>query len=407
MVQQAIPGERLSLSLVSWGKMGQALACHEGQEVRVSGGIPGEEVVAEVIKHRQEYIAAQVVEVLTPSPHRVEPPCAYFGPCTGCQWQHVEYPHQLHVKRRMVVDALVNVSGFAETLVLSTLPSPEQYGYRNHARFTVGRRKGELGFVNRESRRFIVIQKCLLMHPWINEALGQLQGKCAETSQLSIRYGVNTNDFLIQPAMKSPEVPLQSGRKYYAESLDGHEYRIAASSFFQVNTRQAERMMELVRDELHVSKSVGTLQDSSTIVDAYAGVGTFAIMLAPYAGKVLAIEESNSAVRDARINAQGIEGVQFLEGKAEEVLAQLEERPQGVILDPPRAGCHRDTLDALIRLAPRRVVYVSCDPDTLARDLEILCDGPFRLERVRPVDMFPQTHHVECIASLSLEGRNL
>ena len=407
MVQQAIPGERLSLSLVSWGKMGQALACHEGQEVRVSGGIPGEEVVAEVIKHRQEYIAAQVVEVLTPSPHRVEPPCAYFGPCTGCQWQHVEYPHQLHVKRRMVVDALVNVSGFAETLVLSTLPSPEQYGYRNHARFTVGRRKGELGFVNRESRRFIVIQECLLMHPWINEALGQLQGKCAETSQLSVRYGVNTNDFLIQPAMKSPEVPLQSGRKYYAESLDGHEYRIAASSFFQVNTRQAERMMELVRDELHVSKSVGTLQDSSTIVDAYAGVGTFAIMLAPYAGKVLAIEESNSAVRDARINAQGIEGVQFLEGKAEEVLAQLEERPQGVILDPPRAGCHRDTLDALIRLAPRRVVYVSCDPDTLARDLEILCDGPFRLERVRPVDMFPQTHHVECIASLSLEGRNL
>jgi 23S rRNA (uracil1939-C5)-methyltransferase len=307
----------------------------------------------------------------------------------------------------MVVDALVNVSGFAETLVLSTLPSPEQYGYRNHARFTVGRRKGELGFVNRESRRFIVIQECLLMHPWINEALGQLQGKCAETSQLSIRYGVNTNDFLIQPAMKSPEVPLQSGRKYYDESLNGHEYRIAASSFFQVNTRQAERMMELVRDELHVSKSVGTLQDSSTIVDAYAGVGTFAIMLAPYAGKVLAIEESNSAVRDARINAQGIEGVQFLEGKAEEVLAQLEERPQGVILDPPRAGCHRDTLDALIRLAPRRVVYVSCDPDTLARDLEILCDGPFRLERVRPVDMFPQTHHVECIASLSLEGRNL
>ena len=407
MVQQAIPGELLSLSLVSWGKMGQALACHEGQEVRVSGGIPGEEVVAEVIKHRQEYIAAQVVEVLTPSPHRVEPPCAYFGPCTGCQWQHVEYPHQLHVKRRMVVDALVNVSGFAETLVLSTLPSPEQYGYRNHARFTVGRRKGELGFVNRESRRFIVIQECLLMHPWINEALGQLQGKCAETSQLSIRYGVNTNDFLIQPAMKSPEVPLQSGRKYYAESLDGHEYRIAASSFFQVNTRQAERMMELVRDELHVSKSVGTLQDSSTIVDAYAGVGTFAIMLAPYAGKILAIEESNSAVRDARINAQGIEGVQFVEGKAEEVLAQLEERPQGVILDPPRAGCHRDTLDALIRLAPRRVVYVSCDPDTLARDLEILCDGPFRLERVRPVDMFPQTHHVECIASLSLERGNL
>ena len=407
MVQQAIPGERLSLSLVSWGKMGQALACHEGQEVRVSGGIPGEEVVAEVIKHRQGYTVAQVIEVLTPSPHRVEPPCPYFGPCTGCQWQHVEYQHQLHIKRQTVVDALINVSGFTETLVLPTLPSPEQYGYRNHARFTVGRRKGELGFVNRESRRFIVVQECLLMHPWINEALGQLQGKCAETSQLSIRYGVNTNDFLIQPAMKSPEVPLQSGRKHYAESLSGQEYRIAASSFFQVNTRQAERMVELVRDELRISKNVDTSQNPSTLVDAYAGVGTFAIMLAPYADKVLAIEESNSAVRDAQINAQGIEGVQFLQGKTEEVLAQMEERPQGVILDPPRAGCHRDTLDALIRLAPRRVVYVSCDPDTLARDLGILCDGPFRLEQVRPVDMFPQTHHVECIASLCWEGRDL
>ena len=213
MIQQAIPGERLSLSLVGWGKAGEALAFHEGQEARVSGGIPGEEVVAEVIKYRRGYIAAQVVEVLTSSPYRVEPPCPYFGPCTGCQWQHIEYQHQLHIKRQMVVDALDSVSGFTNTMVLPTLPSPEQYGYRNHARFTVGRRKGELGFVNRESRRFIVVQECLLMHPWINEALGQLQGKCAETSQLSIRYGVNTNDFLIQPAMKSPEVPLHSGRK--------------------------------------------------------------------------------------------------------------------------------------------------------------------------------------------------
>ena len=407
MVQQPIPGEHLSLSLVSWGKTGEALAVHEGQEVRVSGGIPGEEVVAEVIKYRQGYIAAQVVEVLASSPHRVEPPCPYFGPCTGCQWQHIEYQHQLHTKRQMVVDALANVSGFTDTLVLSTLPSQEQYGYRNHARFTVGRRKGELGFVNRETRRFIVVQECLLMHPWINEALGQLQGKCAETSQLSIRYGVNTNDFLIQPAMKSPEVPLQSGRKYYIESLSGQVYRIAASSFFQVNTRQAEQMVELVRDELHISENADTSSAPSVLVDAYAGVGTFAIMLAPYADKVLAIEESKSAVRDAQINARGMEGVQFLLGKTEEVLEQMEERPQGVILDPPRAGCHRDTLDALIQLAPRRVVYVSCDLDTLARDLGILCGGPFQLERVRPVDMFPQTHHVECIASLRWDGHGL
>ena len=166
-------------------------------------------------------------------------------------------------------------------------------------------------------------------------------------------------------------------------------------------------MVELVRDELGMSRNEDTSNAPYILVDAYAGVGTFAIMLAPYADKVLAIEESKSAVGDAQINAQGVEGVEFLLGKTEEVLARIEERPQGVILDPPRAGCHRDTLDALVQLAPRRVVYVSCDLDTLARDLGILCGGPFRLERVRPVDMFPQTHHVECIVSLSWDGRAL
>ena len=148
------------------------------------------------------------------------------------------------------------------------------------------------------------------------------------------------------------------------------------------------------------------LSGSELVVDAYAGVGTFAILLAPYAGRVIAIEESASAVRDAqenflRANLENAGTVQFLQGKTEEALGKIEERPDGVVLDPPRAGCHRNALEALVRLSPRRVVYVSCDPDTLARDLKILCQGPFRLEGVQPVDMFPQTHHVECIASLS------
>ena len=391
--------ENLRLSLEGWGRLGEALAYHEGMEVRVFGGIPGEEVVAEPVKVRRDYIAARVVEVLTPSPHRTAPPCSYFGQCTGCQWQHIDYHHQLQIKYQIVLDSLSSIGGFTDPPVLPTLPSPDQYGYRNHARFTVGRRKGELGFVNRESRRFVVVQDCLLMHPWINSALEQLQTRCAETSQLSIRYGINTGDFLIQPTLKSQEVPLASGQKHYREALDGIEFRIAASSFFQVNTRQAERMVELVKEGLQLS-------GSELVVDAYAGVGTFAILLAPYAGGVIAIEESASAVRDAQENfvqadLENAGTVQFLQGKTEEALGKIEERPDGVVLDPPRAGCHRDTLEALVRLAPRRVVYVSCDPDTLARDLKILCQGPFRLEEVQPVDMFPQTHHVECIATLS------
>ena len=235
------------------------------------------------------------------------------------------------------------------------------------------------------------------MHPWINEALEGLQGRCAETSQLSLRYGVNTGDFLVQPTLKSDEVPLPSGQKHYREALDGREFRIAASSFFQTNTNQAQRMVELVKEGLQLS-------GEGLLVDAYAGVGVFAILLAPYAQRVIAIEESASAVRDAEHNAVGLDNITFLQGKAEEALAQMEERPYGVILDPPRAGCRGSALEALIELGPLKVVYVSCDPDTLARDLAILCRGPFRLEGVQPIDMFPQTHHVECVATLSWEG---
>ena len=165
MVRQKLVGERLRLALEGWGPVGSTVAQHNGKQVLVLGGIPGEEVVAEVVKDRGEQLSVQVVEVLIPSPHRVSSPCPYYGPCTGCQWQHIDYQHQLDTKKQIVLDALEHVGGFGELPVLPTLASPDRYGYRNHARFTVGRKWGELGFVNRESRRFVTVQSCLLMHP--------------------------------------------------------------------------------------------------------------------------------------------------------------------------------------------------------------------------------------------------
>ena len=398
MAQQYSAGECLRLSLESWGPVGQTLATHDDTEVRVFGGIPGEEVVAQVIKEQRDYVTARVVEVLRPSPHRTTAPCPYFGACTGCQWQHIGYEHQLTIKKQSVVDALERHGAFEAPPVSPTLAAPEQYGYRNHARFTIGRREGVLGFVNYQSRRFVPIPKCLLMCQWINDAMGKLQGRCGETTQISFRYGLNTGDYLIQPALKAQGIPLPSGQTHYQESLGGRRFRIASPSFFQVNTQQAERIVDLVREGLHLS-------GHELVVDAYAGVGTFAILLAPHTAKMIAIEESTSAVQDAAVNASGIDGIQFLQGKTEEVLSQIEDRPDGVILDPPRAGCHPMALEALVKLAPLRVVYVSCDPETLARDLKILCRGPFSLEIVQPVDMFPQTHHVECVAYLHWSGR--
>jgi 23S rRNA (uracil1939-C5)-methyltransferase len=390
--------ERLRLTLDGMGRLGEGLATLEGRRLFVFGGIPGEEVVAEVLRWRRRYGAAQVVEVVSPSPSRVSPACPYFGACTGCQWQHIDYQRQLELKREAVKDALLRVGGLEGVPVAPVIPAPELFGYRNHARFTVGP-DGMLGFVHRETRRFVPIQRCLLMHPWINEALAGLQGRCGETTQLSIRYGINTGEFLIQPALKGPDIPLPSGQKHYHECLNGRRFRIASPSFFQVNTRQAERMVDLVRERL--APSGGEL-----LVDAYAGVGTFAVLLAPFVRKVIAIEESVSAVEDALVNAQGIGNVEFIQGKTEEVLGQLGGVPDAVVLDPPRTGCHRRALEALMELLPRRVVYVSCDPPTLARDLKVLCQGPFRLEEVQPIDMFPQTYHIECVATLTPRERS-
>ena len=391
-------GERVQLQLEGWGRLGEALGTYGCQPVFVFGGISGEEVVAEVLKCRRRYIAARVVEVLSPSPHRVGVPCPYFGSCTGCQWQHIDYQYQLELKRQMVVDALSRVGGLSGVAVAQTLASPKEYEYRNHARLTVGQ-DGQLCYVNRETRQRVVIGECLLMDPWINVALKQLQGKCGETTQMSIRHSEATGDFLIQPTFRSSDFPLASGQKYYMDSVAGRTFRVASPSFFQINALQAERVLTEVKEGL-------SLTGCELLVDAYAGVGTFAILLAPYAGRVIAIEESASAVQDGQVNAEGIENIEFLQGKSEDVFAQMTESPYGVVLDPPRAGCHPRVLDALLKLKPQRIVYVSCDPATLARDLRHLCDDAFCLEQVQPIDMFPQTHHVECVATLAYRDTN-
>ncbi len=393
MIDQRIQrGQQLSLTLESWGRLGAAWARHDDWDVFVLGGIPGERVVAEVLRVYRRHFSAQVVEVLEPSPDRIAPPCPYYGECTGCQWQHLAYPRQLEIKRSKVVEALERVGGFSDPPVDAIQPSPRQFGYRNHARMTVGP-EGALGFVNRETRRFVRVDQCMLMHPGVNHILSQLQDNCAETTQLSIRAGEDTGDFLVQPTLKSPAVPIPTGQKRYLESVNQRAFRVASPSFFQVNIGQTSNLVETVRREL-------ALTSDDLLLDAYTGVGAFAILLAPYVRKVIAIEESAAAVADARENAAGLDNVEFLLGKTEDVLHSITETPDVVILDPPRAGCQPVALGGLLRLAPPRVVYVSCDPETLGRDLKLLCQGPYRLTAVHPLDMFPQTHHVESVAVL-------
>ena len=386
-------GDRVTLTLTSWGRLGEAMAGFDGYNVFVAGGIPGERVVAEVVKVHRKYVSAKVVDVLEASPDRVEPPCPYYGECTGCQWQHLSYDAQLKTKREKVTDALQRVGELADPPVSEVRPSPDQLGYRNHARFTINR-DGALGFINRETRQFVRIDKCLLMHQGVNDLLEELQDHCGETTQLSIRAGKYSGDFLIQPYLVHPEIGVLTGQKRYTESVAGQDFLVSSPSFFQVNVEQAAAAADVVRDRLHLTAA-------DVLLDAYTGVGTFAILLAPSVKRVIAVEESSAAVTDAKQNAGDLQNLEFVLGRTEDVLRNLPVKPDVVVLDPPRSGCQPRALESLIEMAPSRVAYVSCDAETLGRDLKILCQGGYRLDEVAPLDMFPQTHHVECVALLS------
>ncbi|MDO8472918.1 MAG: Maf family nucleotide pyrophosphatase [Dehalococcoidia bacterium] len=388
-------GSTAEVDITGMTPEGDGITFWDGQEVHIFGALPGERVRTEIVRRRRNYWFGQTVEILEASGIRGKPACPYYGTCTGCQWQHIAYERQLDLKTDHVRE-VVRGAGLDEAVVKSTLPAEVPWNYRNHARFTI-RRDGSVGFVHRETRRFVQVGSCLIMHPWINGTLAALQGRCVGMTQMSVRYGVNTGSWLIQPRLVIPGLELESGQRFYVERFQGHPLRVSSPSFFQVNIPQADKLMAAVLRYL-------APDGEQTVVDAYAGVGTFAVALSGHVRKVVAIEESASAILDARSNIEGLSNVELVQSKVEGALSSFPSAPDAVILDPPRAGCVPEVLEALGRYAPEKVIYVSCDPVTLARDMEILSRHGFQAVEVQPVDMFPQTHRVECVALLRRSG---
>ena len=391
-------GNELALDAGEFDERGLTVAEVDGAPVTIAGAIPGERVSVRVVKVYRDRVATRVEKISARSEHRVDPECRYFGECSGCQWQHINYGEQLAMKRSAVIAELSAYDTLREVKVLEALPSPKRFRYRNHARFTVGRggESGIAGYMNADSRRFVRIDECIIMDDRINDMLTRLQGRLDHMTQFSIRVGTNTEDTIIQPLLPAEIQDVESGRQKYIEKVRDATFQVAASSFFQVNTDQLSQVIDEAVEMLE-------LGGSDTLVDLYCGVGTFARLLAPFVNQVIGIEESASAVADARVNCADVENVTFVEGKAEVAAVELASSGQQIdvaIIDPPRIGCAPEALDALHKLAPRRIMMISCNPTTMARDLDALCHSGFKLVSVRPVDMFPQTRHVESLALL-------
>ena len=391
---------------------GDALGRHEGKVIFAPYAIPGEAALVEIVEDKGRYARARLVEILSPSPHRVDPPCPHFGPgkCGGCQWQHIAYPAQLELKAMVVRDQLVRLGRLPDVPVKPTIPSPSPWRYRNHVQFSVGN-DGRLGFVATDGRRVESIEVCYLLHPLLDELFAALDLELPGLARLSLRAGVNSGDLMmifethddLPPALES-DLPISCvlllsdgahvnliGDNHITEEAAGRRFRVSAPSFFQVNTAAAEELIRVVGEYLAPS-------GDETLLDAYCGVGTFALSLADKVSHVIGIEEAASAVADARLNASELANVEFIEGSVEATLPRLDRPIDLAVLDPPRQGCRPEALKVLIELTPRRIVYVSCDPATLARDARRLAEGGYKLVEVQPVDMFPQTYHIESVA---------
>ena len=385
--------EVLTLHIESLVFGGNGLAhLPDGRVVFVAYAAPGELVEATVEREYKDYLEAVTTKVLEPSPDRVEPRCPLFGECGGCQLQHMSYEAQLRAKEAVVREQLRRIGKFDDPPVRPIVGAADPWEYRNHLRFSTGKKYGDIGFISRRGRGLLKVEHCPIADPFVNELLPKLQGMGAGLHQLQVRHSASTGNFLINPEL--PGAPVETGQKSYTEELGGRRFEVSASAFFQVNHPQAEQMARLVGEALP--------KRGRLLIDGFAGVGTFAVIFADRFDRVLAIEESHSAGKDSERNLEQAPNVEMVIGKVEDVLPEIEQRPDAIVLDPPRPGCAPPVLAAITEFQPTTVVYVSCNPATLARDLRVLVDGGYRLDSVTPLDMFPQTGHIECVTRLVL-----
>jgi tRNA/tmRNA/rRNA uracil-C5-methylase (TrmA/RlmC/RlmD family) len=324
---------------------------------------------------KKNFARARLLGVETPSPDRVQPECRYFTHCGGCQYQHLSYPRQLEMKHKQISDLFERVGKISRAVVAPVLPCPAPYGYRNRimirSQWNGPAKKLEIGFIRADDKFVEDIESCQIAEPALNEQIAQVRANPPPKGGIKVVLRVQPEDWVV------PQ-----------------------DSFFQNNFFLLPELVGTVREFL---KAGG----SRHLIDLYCGVGFFGIEAAGVVESFVGVEYDQMAIQAARQNAatRGITNGEFVSAKVEDALPGLLEKfsadQTSVILDPPRKGCWPSTLELLRQTRPAQIIYVSCHPATMARDLNILCgDGVFELVRVQPLDMFPQTQHVECVADL-------
>lgn len=424
----------INLKITSMSSSGEGIGSLEGLKVFVDGALPGETVLAKISQRKKKYAKAQLLKILSPSDARIQPHCPLFNACGGCQIMHLQYPAQLMLKQERVIDAFQRIGGFQTAKVLPCLPSPLSLGYRNKIQLPVvwehGKKK--LGLYKKKSHEIIPLKRCMIQCSGGEEILSIISdrltipsvkyvlirnaifneqalvifvtnGKFSKELKLFAEELMEANS-LIQGVVenvntRNDNVILGStfrllvGKPFIYETLLNKTFKISPSAFFQVNPGQAENLYQKALD-------LAEIKPHEVVVDAYCGVGTLALFAADKAHHVYGIEPISQAIANANENARinTAENCTFVCAKAEDYIQQIENLDV-VFLNPPRGGCAPEMLDALLDKKPKRIVYISCDPATLARDLKIL-SGRYTIDQIQPLDMFPQTMHVETIVRM-------
>ncbi|MBN2245983.1 MAG: 23S rRNA (uracil(1939)-C(5))-methyltransferase RlmD [Candidatus Aminicenantes bacterium] len=403
----------IEMKLTQIAYNGLALGRSNGKVYFVPYALPGERVMIELVKEKKDWAYAKLNQVIDPSPHRITPTCPYFGPsgCGGCHWQHIDYGAQLEFKSQIVRDQLIRIGGLKTPKVKPASPVGLQWGYRNHVQFHPV--LDGWGFVAAKKNDVIKISQCPLLPPVLNDLFQQIKVENKGLNKLSLRAGLKTGSKLIivesrenvliktDSFLQASFVQVFPDKTYYVhegkdhiyEGIEGLNIRVSRQSFFQVNTDGAEYLVKLVRNYL-------ALAGKEIILDLYSGVGLFSLCLAYEVRRVIAVESLPAAVKDFRFNirSQKIKNILVHQKFVGTFLKEFKERVDAVVLDPPRRGCGPNIIKELARLSPQRIVYVSCDPATLARDSGYLRASGYHLMEAQPLDFFPQTYHIETVA---------